>query len=43
MHILENEQIKVSIADSGAELSSVYDKENEEECRSCPYATSCKK
>lgn len=31
MHILENEQIKVSIADSGAELSSVYDKENETE------------
>ena len=31
MHVLENEQIKVSIADSGAELSSVYDKENEAE------------
>lgn len=28
MHILENEQIKVSVADHGAELSSVYDKEN---------------
>ena len=28
MHILENEQIKVSVADYGAELSSVYDKEN---------------
>ena len=28
MRILENEQIKVMVADSGAELSSVYDKEN---------------
>ena len=28
MHVLENEQIKVSVADHGAELSSVYDKEN---------------
>ena len=26
MHILENDQIKVSVADHGAELSSVYDK-----------------
>lgn len=31
MHILENEQIKVTVADSGAELSSVYDKANETE------------
>ena len=29
MHILENEQIKVSVADHGAELSSVYDKVND--------------
>lgn len=31
IHVLENEQIKVSVADGGAELSSVYDKENETE------------
>lgn len=28
VHILENEQLKVTIADKGAELISVYDKEN---------------
>ena len=28
MRVLENEQLKVMIADAGAELSSVYDKEN---------------
>lgn len=27
-HVLENDQLKVMIADSGAELSSVYDKKN---------------
>lgn len=31
MRVLENEQLKVMIADSGAELSSVYDKENQTE------------
>ena len=31
MHSLENEEIKVSVADHGAELSSVYDKANEVE------------
>ncbi len=29
MHTLENEYLKVTIADNGAELCSVYDKENE--------------
>lgn len=28
-HVLENEELKVMIADAGAELSSVYDKEND--------------
>lgn len=31
MRILENKYLKVTIADSGAELSSVYDKENQTE------------
>ena len=31
MHILENEYLKVMVADAGAELSSVFDKETEEE------------
>ncbi len=31
MRVLENEQIRVMIADSGAELSSVYDRENQQE------------
>lgn len=31
MRILENEYLKVEIADAGAELSSVFDKENQEE------------
>lgn len=31
MHLLENEYLKVMVADEGAELSSVYDKETEEE------------
>ena len=28
MHVLENEILKIAVADAGAELSSVYDKEN---------------
>lgn len=28
MHILENESLKIGVADAGAELSSVFDKEN---------------
>ena len=31
MHVLENEYLKVKVADDGAELSSVYDKETETE------------
>ena len=31
MRVLENEQLKVSISDFGAELSSVYDKEKDQE------------
>ena len=31
MHILENESLRIGVADAGAELSSVYDKENEAE------------
>ena len=31
MHVLENEYLKVMVADAGAELSSVFDKETEEE------------
>ena len=31
MHILENEYLKVMVADAGAELSSVYDKETDTE------------
>ena len=31
MHILENEYLKVMVADAGAELSSVFDKETDEE------------
>ena len=30
MHVLENEYLKVMVADAGAELSSVFDKETEE-------------
>ena len=29
VHVLENEMLKVTVADSGAELISVFDKENE--------------
>ena len=31
MHVLENEYLKVLVADAGAELSSVYDKETKSE------------
>ena len=31
MHVLENEYLKVMVADAGAELSSVFDKETDEE------------
>lgn len=31
MHVLENEYLKVMVADAGAELSSVYDKETQKE------------
>ncbi|MGN0511974.1 MAG: aldose 1-epimerase family protein [Lachnospiraceae bacterium] len=31
VHVLENEMLKVTVADSGAELISVFDKENETE------------
>ena len=29
MYVLENQYLKVTVADNGAELCSVYDKENE--------------
>ena len=31
-HIIENDYLKVTIEDKGAELVSVYDKENNEMC-----------
>ena len=37
MHTLENKYLKVTIADNGAELCSVYDKENDEDTTYGPF------
>lgn len=45
IHTLENDQLRIKIADHGAELSEIYDKTNDRqgtlECRSCLLETPC--